>query len=257
MQTSDLRYKLAQIINADRGESRVSRIYDYCMGATIVLSLVPLMFLGGSNWWLDCLSWVTVVVFLLDFIARCYVSPVDKYKIGRPWWRRYPFSFMGMVDFLSILPIFGMVSHKFSLFKLFRLVRIVALIKLTRYSTKDDMLLRVFQSNKNVLKTIGIFIFLYILISALLIYNVEHHINPSTGQETFSTFFDAVFWSVVTLTTVGYGDIYPITILGKIISICSMIFGIGIIATVSSVITSGLIEEIKKHTGTDETNKIS
>ncbi|MDE6682631.1 MAG: potassium channel family protein, partial [Muribaculaceae bacterium] len=129
----------------------------------------------------------------------------------------------------------------------FRLLRIVALIKFTRYSTKDDMLLRVFQNNKNVLKDISIFIFLYILISALLIYNVEPHINPSTGQETFATFFDAVYWSVVTLTTVGYGDIYPTTILGKIISICSMVFGIGIIATVSSVITAGLIEEIKKY----------
>ena len=247
MKTSDFKNKLATIIDADRGSSRVSRIYDYCMVVVIVLSLVPMMFLGGGYRWLNCISWVAGIVFLLDFIARCYVSPIDRYKIGCPWWRRYPFSFMGVVDFLSILPLFGIVNSKFSLFKFFRLVRIVALIKFTRYSTKDDILLRVFQNNKNVLKDIGIFIFLYILISALLIYNVEPHINPSTGQETFATFFDAVYWSVVTLTTVGYGDIYPTTILGKIISICSMVFGIGIIATVSSVITAGFIEEIKKH----------
>lgn len=247
MKTSDFKNKLASIIDADRGKSRVSRIYDYCMEVVIVLSLVPMMFLGGGYWWLNCLSWFTVVVFLLDFIIRCYVSPVDKYKIGRPWWRRYPFTFMGIVDFLSILPIFGMVNFKFSLFKFFRLIRIVVLIKISRYSTMDDMLLRVFKSNWNVIKTISTFIFLYILISALLVYNVEPHINPSTGQETFNTFFDAVYWSVVTLTTVGYGDIYPITILGKIISICSMVFGIGIISTVSSIITAGLIEEIKKY----------
>ena len=247
MKTSDFKNKLASIIDADRGSSLVSRIYDYCMIAVIVLSLVPMMFLGGGYWWLNCISWVTGIVFLLDFIARCYVSPVDRYKIGCPWWRRYPFSFMGVVDFLSILPLFGMVSSKFSLFKLFRLVRIVSLIKFSRYSSMDDMLLRVLKNSWDILKTISIFIFLYILISALLIYNVEPHINPSTGQETFVNFFDAVYWSVVTLTTVGYGDIYPITILGKIISICSMVFGIGIISTVSSIITAGLIKEIKMH----------
>ncbi len=246
MEGLDFRHRLARIIDADRAHDKASMIYDWCMIVVIVLSLLPLMFLSDNNPVLDFISWATVIVFLIDFIARCYVSPVDKYKVGLPWWRRYPFSFMGAVDFLSILPVFGMINNKLYLFKLFRLARIVAIIKYTRYSDKDDLLLRVLKRNLSVIKTISIFMLLYVYISALLIYNIEPHINPSTGEETFSTFFDAVYWSVVTLTTVGYGDIYPVTLLGKIISICSMICGIGMIATASSVVTAGIIEEINK-----------
>ncbi|MDE6543214.1 MAG: ion transporter, partial [Muribaculaceae bacterium] len=170
----------------------------------------------------------------------------DSYKSGRPCWRRYPFTFMGATDLLSIIPVLGMINNKLSLTKIFRLVRIVAILKYSRYSDKDDLMLRVLKKNLSVIKTISIFMFLYVYISALMIYNIEPPINPSTGEETFSTFFDAVYWSVVTLTTVGYGDIYPVTLLGKIISICSMICGVGMIATVSSVVTAGIVEEINK-----------
>lgn len=246
MRLSDIRHNLAGIIDADRGNSLKSKIYDRVMGAVIVLSLMPLMFLEESNIFLDVISWLTVIIFLIDFVARWFVSPVDSYKIGRPWWRRYPFSFMGLVDFLSIMPVFGMISYKFTLFKLFRLARIASIVKLSRYSRTDDLLLKALKKNAGIIKTIALLVLLYIYISALLIYNVEPHINPSTGQETFNTFFDAVYWSVVTLTTVGYGDIYPVTILGRVISICSMIFGVGIIATVSSVVTAGFIEEVNK-----------
>ena len=246
MNTADLRQRIAKIIDADRGESKASRIYDWAMGIVIILSLTPLMFADPRNPALVVISWITVIIFIIDFIARCYVSPIDKYKIGRPWWRRYPFSFMGLVDLLSILPIVGMISHKFALFKLFRLARIAAIIKYARYSDTDDMLLRVLKKNKNILQSILLVICIYVYIVSLLIYNTEPHINSATGEITFSTFFDAVYWSIVTLTTVGYGDIYPVTTLGKLISITSMFLGIGIIATVSSIITSGFIEEINK-----------
>lgn len=245
MNTSDIRYRIAKIIDADRGESESSRIYDWGMGIIIILSLVPLMVDNSHNPVLETISWVTVIIFILDFIARCYVSPIDKYKIGKPWWRRYPFSFMGLVDLLSILPIVGMISPKFALFKLFRLARIAAIIKYTRYSDKDDILIRVLKKNKGILRSILFVICLYIYIISLLIYNTEPHINTTTGEVIFSNFFDAVYWSIVTLTTVGYGDIYPVTTLGKLISITSMFFGIGIISTVSGTITSGFIDEIK------------
>ena len=246
MKKQDFRHKLAEIIDADRHNNRASEIYDWCMVAVIIISLLPLMFLNQHNLFLEAASWLSVLIFTVDFIARCYISPVDKFKIGRPWWKRYPFTLMGLVDFLSILPVLSMISNKLSLFKLFRLSRIVGIIKFSRYSEKDDMLLRALKRKIGVIRTILTFMFLYIFISALLIYNVEPNINPKTGEETFSTFFDAVYWSVVTLTTVGYGDIYPVTLLGRIISICSMVFGIGLISTVSSVVTTGLIEEIKK-----------
>ncbi len=244
MKILKIRYNIARIIDADQEASYASRIYDWFMIGTIILSLIPLMFLDENNVTLNIISWVTVIIFILDFIARCFVSPVDKYKIGRPWWRRYPFSFMGVVDFLSILPIFGMICRKFALFKIFRLARIVSILKFVRYSDKDDLLYRALKKNIPILRIIFVFAILYIFISSLVIYNVEPSINPTTGEVIFSSFFDSIYWSVVTLTTVGYGDIYPVTVLGKMFSICSMIFGLGMIATVSSVITTGFIQEI-------------
>lgn len=244
--SKSFRQRLANIIDADRSHNKASIIYDWVMVIIILLSLVPLMFIDDENPILEVISWSTIIIFIIDFIARCYVSPVDSYKIGRPWWRRYPFTFMGAMDLLSIIPILGMINNKLSLTKIFRLVRIVAILKYSRYSDKDDLLLRVLKKNTGVLKTISIFMTLNVYISALLIYNIEPHINPTTGEETFSNFFDAIYWAVVTLTTVGYGDLYPVTVLGKIISICSMICGIGMIATVSSVVTAGIIEEINK-----------
>ena len=240
------RYSIAKIIDADKGQSTASRIYDGFMVCTIILSMMPLMSTSDDNPMLDYLTWLTAIIFIIDFILRCYVSPIDSFKIGYPWWRRYPFTFMGLVDVMSILPIFGLVNNNFYLFKLFRVGRIVALIKYSRYSYMDDVILKVLKNNINVFKTILIFSSLYIYGSALLIYNVEPHINPSTGEVTFASFFDAIYWSVVTLTTVGYGDIYPVTMLGKIISLCSMIFGIGIFGIASSIMTGGIISEITK-----------
>ncbi|MDE6268107.1 MAG: ion transporter [Muribaculaceae bacterium] len=246
MKTSDFQNKLSAIVDADHGKSRFSRMYDICMCIVIVLSMTPLMIHKNVNI-LNVITFITGSVFILDFLVRCYVSPIDKYKIGKPWWKRYPFSFMGLVDFLSILPMTGLIYHKLSLLKLFRFARIVALAKFCRYTDRDDMLLRAIKTNIPMLKTISFIVILYIFISALLIYNVEPEVNPVSGEVMYGSFFDALYWSIVTLTTVGYGDIYPVTFLGKIISTFSMIFGIGIFATVSSVVTAGFIEEIHKN----------
>lgn len=247
MKISGLQYKLATIIDADRSGYRPSKIYDWFMCAVIILSIVPLMF-SYNNTVLDIISWLTVTIFLIDFILRCYISPFDKYKIGKPWWCRYPFTIMGLIDIASIIPVVSLINPKLSFFKFFRLARLIAIMKYARYSYMDDILLRVLKRNRAVLRTITCLIILYIFISALLIFNVEPQINPETGQKTFSSFFDAIYWSVVTLTTVGYGDIYPVTLLGKVISVSLMICGVGLIATTSSIITAGLIEEINNKT---------
>jgi voltage-gated potassium channel len=86
----------------------------------------------------------------------------------------------------------------------------------------------------------------YILVSALIIYNVE--------PESFNTFFDAIYWATVSLTTVGYGDIYPVTTIGRIVTMISSVFGIAIIALPSGVITAGYLSEINKFSDNDDNN---
>jgi len=96
----------------------------------------------------------------------------------------------------------------------------------------------VFRKQKKVLSAVATMAVAYILISALVIYNVE--------PESFETFFDAIYWATISLTTVGYGDIYPITTIGRIVTMISSAFGIAIIALPSGVITAGYLEEISK-----------
>ena len=123
------------------------------------------------------------------------------------------------------------------------------MLKRFRYSSKIAIFLRVLRQEKDVLLgVLGIALF-YIFVSALIMFNAEPHINPSTGEETFTSFFDALYWATVTLTTVGYGDLCPTTDVGRIISMISSLFGVGIIAMPSGVITAGYMQEWRKSHG--------
>ena len=100
------------------------------------------------------------------------------------------------------------------------------------------MIKGVFKSQKKPLVTVGCLAIAYVLISALVIFNVE--------PDSFETFFDAVYWATVSLTTMGYGDIYPITTIGRVVTMISSVFGIAIIALPSGIITAGFMEELNK-----------
>ena len=110
--------------------------------------------------------------------------------------------------------------------------------KFLRYSKSFDIITNVFRKQKKVLSAVATMAVAYIIISALVIYNVE--------PDSFETFFDAIYWATISLTTVGYGDIYPITTIGRIVTMISSAFGIAIIALPSGVITAGYLEEISK-----------
>ena len=110
--------------------------------------------------------------------------------------------------------------------------------KFLRYSKSFDIIASVFKKQKKVLSAVATMAVAYILVSALVIYNVE--------PESFETFFDAIYWATISLTTVGYGDIYPVTTIGRIVTMISSAFGIAIIALPSGVITAGYLAEINK-----------
>ena len=148
---------------------------------------------------------------------------------------------MAVIDLISILPSITILNSSFRLLKLFRLLRTLKVLrsfKFLRYSKSFDIITNVFRKQKKVLSAVATMAVAYILISALVIYNVE--------PESFETFFDAIYWATISLTTVGYSDIYPITTIGRIVTMISSAFGIAIIALPSGVITAGYLEEISK-----------
>lgn len=234
-----MRKKLFSIIESAENNSKLSNVYDFIMMVTIVVSVVPLAFKETNSifQWID---YITVTIFILDYFLRLITADY-KLKKSVISFFVYPITPMAVIDLISILPSITILNSSFRLLKLFRLLRTLKVLrafKFLRYSKSFDIITNVFRKQKKVLSAVATMAVAYILISALVIYNVE--------PESFETFFDAIYWATISLTTVGYGDIYPITTIGRIVTMISSAFGIAIIALPSGVITAGYLEEISK-----------
>ena len=122
--------------------------------------------------------------------------------------------------------------------RIFRTMRVFRVFKAARYSKSMEIIGNVIKNSSSALAAVGTLAFLYILVSALIVFNVE--------PDTFNDFFEAIYWATVSLTTVGYGDIYPVTSIGKFVSMISSVFGIAIVALPAGIITAGYMEELTK-----------
>ena len=223
--------------------SRDSDWYDILMLVAILVSVVPLMFVEEYPVF-RVIEIVTVSIFIVDYILRWITAD---YRLQKGGWSFviYPFTAWAVIDLLSILPALSLIGRGFKILRITRLLRILRLFKLIRYSDKIEVLGKVIRKEKGVLLTVlGIAIF-YVFVTALIMFNVEPHVNPATGATTFATFFDALYWATVTLTTVGYGDMIPATDIGRFVSMLSSLFGVAIIALPSGVITASYLEELR------------
>ena len=240
-----MRKKLYSIIEPAGNGTKLSSIYDFIMMATIVISIVPLAF-KETNLIFQWIDYITVGIFVLDYILRLFTADYKLNKSVASFFV-YPVTPMAIIDLLSILPSVTVLNSGFRLLKLFRLLRTLKVLrafKFLRYSKSFDVIASVFKKQKKVLSAVATMAVAYVLISALVIYNVE--------PESFDTFFDAIYWATISLTTVGYGDIYPITTIGRIVTMISSVFGIAIIALPSGVITAGYLSEINKDQDSEE-----
>lgn len=240
-----MRKKLYSIIEPADNGTKLSSIYDFIMMATIIISIIPLAF-KETNLIFQWIDYITVGIFVLDYILRLFTADYKLNKSAASFFV-YPVTPMAIIDLLSILPSVTVLNSGFRLLKLFRLLRTLKVLrafKFLRYSKSFDVIASVFKKQKKVLSAVATMAVAYVLISALVIYNVE--------PESFETFFDAIYWATISLTTVGYGDIYPITTIGRIVTMISSVFGIAIIALPSGVITAGYLSEINKDQDSEE-----
>lgn len=226
-------------------DSIQSRIYDWCMLVAIFIGILPLMFRGHSRlfYLFDITS---CALFIIDYILRWATADYRMKKSGLLPFVVYPLTPMAIIDLLSILPTFNFVKNAFKLTRIIRLVKIIRVIKVVRYFEPLRIIADVIMAQKKILCTVLGLAFVYVFVTALIMFNAEEQINPATGAYLFPTFFDAFYWASCTLTTVGYGDIYPISTTGRAISIISSVVGIAIIALPSGIITAGYMEEVKK-----------
>lgn len=240
------RKRIFAIIEKGSTHTLISRIYEDFMLLMIIISLLPLVFVQQRPIfiWFDRIS---VSAFILDYILR-WITADLKNPEKKPLnaFLTYPFSFMAITDLLSIMPSIGIFNRAFKVFRLFRLLKLLRVVRILRYAPRIEMLLFVFKKEKVVLLSVLAIAVFYIFVTALLMFNVEMSCYTPGSKVVFDSFFDALYWATTTLTTVGYGDICPVSSFGRLVSMVSSIFGVAIIALPSGVITASYMEEMKK-----------
>lgn len=239
-----IRKKLKRIV--EDNTTKKGQIFDYSIQGLIILSLVSFSLEtlpNNSEWTQNLLFYVEilcVIVFSIEYVLRIYVS-------DKPL--KYIFSFFGIIDLLAILPLYLNVALDLRSLRAFRIFRIFRALKLVRYNRA----LHRFQIAAQIVKEEIILFFMVasilIFLSAAGIYFFENEAQP----ELFSSIFESLWWAIVTLTTVGYGDVYPVTIGGKIFTFFVLIIGVGIVTLPAGIMATALTKarsieeaEIKK-----------
>lgn len=188
---------------------------------------------------------ISGLCFIIDYILRWVTADMQLKRKNWTAFFVYPFTPMAIIDLLSILPVLNLLGPTFKAFRIPRLLKLLRIFKAIRYFEPLIIILSVVRKQSKILCTVLSLAIFYIFITALIMFNAEDGINPETGYPLFDNFFDAFYWAACTLTTVGYGDIYPISDTGRVISIISSMVGIAIIALPSGIITAGYMEELR------------
>ncbi len=232
-----MRKRIFEIIEVGDSSDKVSKCYDYMMMFLIGLSILPLCF-KGTNAVFQTIDRITVTAFIIDYILRWATADLRAGKRGAAAFIKYPVTLFAIVDLLSILPSLTVLNSGFKVLRIFRLNKAFKTLKFLRYSKSFNLIASVVKKQKRSLLAVCYLAGGYIFLSALIMFQVE--------PKSFENFFDAVYWAAVTLTTVGYGDIYPLTDVGRVVSMVSSFMGIAIVALPTGIITAGYMAELEK-----------
>lgn len=234
-----IKKRIYEIIEASHDKDIPSKYYDILMFVTVIVGLIPLT-MKAENTYTMLIDLITAIIFLADYILRLYTSD---YKMGIKSYKAYlfyAFTPMAIIDLLCVVPIVSFFTPEVSLtfFGLFRLFRVFLLLKLIRYSKTIRTIENVIRKIRSQLFAVLILTLIYIVGSAMVIFQVE--------PDIFETFFDALYWATISITTIGYGDISPVTDMGRLITMVSALVGVAVIALPSGIITAAYMDEIKR-----------
>ena len=220
-------------------DNRKSRIFAYFIQILIFVSILSFSFETvpdlepSTRKILRIIEIFSVIIFTIEYVLRIYVS--DKKS-------KFIFSFFGIIDFLAILPFYLSLGVDLRSLRALRFLRLFRILKLMRYNKAIERFSRAISLAKEEVLLFLIVTLILIYFSAVGIYYFEHEVQP----ENFASIFDSLWWAIITLTTVGYGDVYPITVGGKVFTFFILMIGLGIVAIPTGIISSALTKSVDK-----------
>ncbi len=237
------RERVFRIIQIGSKDDLPSRAFDMFISATIIVNILAMFLetfdeLSAFSSVFVIAEAVTVGIFCIEYLLRIWTADLLYPNLSRPRAvLRFLYSFDGIVDLLTILPM-----SMFSGFVAFRMLRVVRIFHLFRINANDDsftVITGVLKEKRNQIISSVFIIIVLMLASSLGIYSAEHEAQPDVYRNAFS----GIWWSVATLLTVGYGDIYPITVMGRIMAIVITFLGVGVVAIPTGIISAGFVEQ--------------
>ena len=248
------RRRLHEIIEIGAGDDRISRTYDLVSALLIVIYLVisiletfdPVRIRFGGI--LNAAEIVIVLFFTVEYVLHLVTARYQfPDRSGSGAVIKYIFSFSGLVDLFTFLPFYlpFFFPAGTAAFRMIRVIRIFRLFRINAYYDSLNVITEVLSNKKQQLISSVFIVLVLMLASSLCMYSVEHTAQP----EVFRNAFSGIWWSVSTLLTVGYGDIYPITTLGKVLGTIITFLGVGVVAIPTGIISAGFVEkyaELKK-----------
>ncbi len=217
----------------DGNGTKAGRTFDLVIQFMIVISIITFSIetlpdLSDNT--IDLLSIIETIIvsiFTLEYVARVYVADRK---------RDYVFSFYGLIDLIAIAPFYLSIGLDLRSLRILRMLRLFRLFKLVRYNSAMQRLGRAFYIAKEEVVLFGVVTMMLLYLSAVGIYYFENEAQP----EQFKSIFHSFWWAVATLTTVGYGDVYPVTVGGRVFTFLILMIGLGIVAVPAGLLASAL-----------------
>lgn len=247
-----LKEKVFSLVDEKRGNNKGDYFIEYFISGLILVNVIAIFLESyksinqeyGTLFY--TIEFFSIIVFSIEYLIRVWVADLQ-YPNLSPFRAKlkYIFSFLGIVDLLSILPFYLPYLMKVDLrvMRVLRLLRLLRLLKLNRHFKSFQLIGKVLINTKNDILVTVFMVFILLILASTLMYNIENKAQP----EAFNNIGQALWWAVATLTTVGYGDIYPVTGLGKLLSSVIALLGIGIVALPTGIISSAYIDEVQKN----------
>lgn len=246
-----LKIRIYKLVDKGEHGQRVNLFIDYAIMSLIVLNLVAIILESIQELTVPFMEFLryfeifSVIIFSVEYMMRLYASEFthpsgSKIKSALI----FVFSFYGLIDLLAIVPFYlpFLIAVDLRFLRVLRLIRFLRILKINRYNNSLTLIWTVIREKKAELFITVFVMFLFILVASFLMYYIEGDAQP----DKFSNIPNSFWWAVATLTTVGYGDVYPVTAIGKFISGLIAVLGIGLVALPTGLISAGFINKISE-----------